>query len=146
MKIVRLKMDEFPNFEKILAKNWEKKSEEIMVKLRADEKARELRHQEEQERKRLIEMEKQFRKLYIERFVQSCIDIIYDIVPTQIVLSLTPDDIYKRVKYYNEVDFEKFFTPDDVKNILDGLVKNGLLKCVYGQKDSYVPRRLSDNE
>ena len=147
-------MDEFPNFEKILAKKVEKKSEEIMVKLRAVKKVQDLRQQEEQEaekacqeQKRLFEMEKkQFRKLYFEHFIKSCIDIIYDIVPTQIVVSLTPDDIYKRVKYYNGVDFEKFFTSDDVKNILDGLVKNGLLKCAYGQNHSYVPRRLSDNE
>ena len=147
-------MDEFPNFEKILAKKVEKKSEEIMVKLRAVKKVQDLRQQEEQEaekacqeQKRLFEMEKkQFRKLYFEHFIKSCIDIIYDIVITQIGVSMTHDDIYKRVKHYNGVDFEKFFTPGDVKNILDGLVKNGLLKCVDGQKDSYAPRRLSDNE
>ena len=144
-------MDEFPNFEKVLAERVERKNEEIMVKLRAVKNVRELQQveqqQQEQEWKRLFEMKKkQFRKLYFEHFIKSCIDIIYDIVPTQIVVSLTPDDIYKRVKYYNGVDFEKFFTPDDVKNILDGLVKNGLLKCVDGQKDSYAPRRLSDNE
>ena len=144
-------MDEFPNFEKILAERVERKEEEIMVKLRVVKNARELQQveqqQEEQEWKRLFEMKKkQFRKIYLEHFIKSCIDITSDIVITQLMVPLTPDDIYKRVKYYNGVDFEKFFTPDDVKNILDGLVKNGLLIYAYGQKDSYVARRLSDNE
>ena len=144
-------MDEFPNFEKVLAERVERKNEEIMVKLRAVKNVRELQQveqqQDEQEWKRLFEMtKKQFRKIYLEHFIKSCIDITYDIVITQLMVPLTPDDIYKRVKYYNGVDFEKFFTPDDVKNILDGLVKNGLLKCAYGQNHSYVPRRLSDNE
>ena len=144
-------MDEFPNFEKILAERVERKEEEIMVKLRVVKNVRELQQveqqQEEQEWKRLFEMKKkQFRKIYLEHFIKSCIDITYDIVITQLMVPLTPDDIYKRVKYYNGVDFEKFFTPDDVKNILDGLVKNGLLIYAYGQKDSYVARRLSDNE
>ena len=144
-------MDEFPNFEKVLAERVERKNEEIMVKLRAVKNVRELQQveqqQDEQEWKRLFEMKKkQFRKIYLEHFIKSCIDITYDIVITQLMVPLTPDDIYKRVKYYNGVDFEKFFTPDDVKNILDGLVKNGLLIYAYGQKDSYVARRLSDNE
>ena len=144
-------MDEFPNFEKILAERVKRKDEEIMVKLRVVKNVRELQQveqqQDEQEWKRLFEMtKKQFRKIYLEHFIKSCIDITYDIVITQLMVPLTPDDIYKRVKYYNGVDFEKFFTPDDVKNILDGLVKNGLLKCAYGQNHSYVPRRLSDNE
>ena len=144
-------MDEFPNFEKVLAERVERKNEEIMVKLRAVKNVRELQQveqqQDEQEWKRLFEMKKkQFRKIYLEHFIKSCIDITSDIVITQLMVPLTPDDIYKRVKYYNGVDFEKFFTPDDVKNILDGLVKNGLLIYAYGQKDSYVARRLSDNE
>ena len=135
-------MDEFPNFEKVLARKVETKNEEIMAKLQADKKAREQRQQEEQERKRLFEMEKkQFRKLYFENFIQSCIDNI----STQMVNG-THDEIYQRAKYYKGVDFGKFFTPDDVKKVLDGLVKNGLLKCVYGQKYSYVPRKLPDTE
>ena len=143
-------MDEFPNFEKVLAERVEIKNEEIMIKLRADKKARERRQQEEQERKRLFEIEKkQFRKLNFENFIQSCTEYA---VSNQIK-AMTCSGFYQRVKYYKGVDFGKFFTQEDVKKILDGLVKNGLLNhpsdptviSSYGTY-SYVPRRLPDNE
>ena len=138
-------MDEFPNFEKVLAERVEIKNEEIMIKLRADKKSRERRQQEEQERKRLFEIEKkQFRKLNFENFIQNCIDNTVHMSP------MTHDDFYQKVKYCKGVDFGKFFTQKDVKKILDGLVKNGLLKRAYDQRSreaySYVPRTLPETE
>ena len=140
-------MEEFPNFEKILAERVETKNEEIMVKLRADKKARELRQQEEQEQKRLFEMEKKrFRKLNFENVIQNCIDYAV----TYRIKAMTTDDVYKNVQYYKGVDYGKYFTPADVQKILVGLVKNGLLKSQYGLgatvQYSYVPRALSDTE
>ena len=138
-------MEEFPNFEKILAERVETKNEEIMVKLRADKRDRELRRQEELERKRLFEIEKKrFRKFYFENLIENCIDHAVSNRNAK-----TVDDFYQGIKYDKGVDFGKFFTQADVKTILDGLVKNGLLKrahVVGGIKYSFVPRTLPDTE
>ena len=64
------------------------------------------------------------------------------------IKAMTTDDFYKSVKYYKGVDFGKFFTHEDVKKILDGLVKTGLLKYYEYSINtySYVPRKLPNTE
>ena len=142
-------MDEFSNFEKILAERVERKNEEIMVQLRADQKARQRLEQEKQERERLFELEKKkFRELNLERVISHCIDYAV----SKRIKDMTALDFYMYFSTYFSAyfcaDFNRFFTQQDVVKILDGLVQNGLLKRnAYDRaKYSYVPRTLPDTE
>ena len=76
---------------------------------------------------------KNVRKSKIEKLVKDCIDYFCPCQDGEVIDQIsfkTLDDVYEAIILKNEL--ERFFTKEDLEEILQGLVQNGFLK--YGRK------------
>ena len=116
---VRSANEDFPNFEEILRKRVEEHKKQ----------------ENEEEREKVFEIDrKEFRKSNFEKVIQGCIDYV---VGTAGII--TSNDVYTTVIVLNEGNLKRFFTIEDIKEILGGLVRNNLLKYEHSSGYIYAP-------
>ena len=116
---VRSANEDFPNFEEILRKRVEEHKKQ----------------ENEEEREKVFEIDrKEFRKSNFEKVIQGCIDYV---VGTAGII--TSNDVYTTVIVLNEGNLKRFFTIEDIKKILGGLVRKNLLKYEHPSGYIYAP-------